>query len=71
MEEASEGYKKDYWDGYADGRLDPHPKAIEDSYQEGFQDGKYVVERRYKADVLLAGLEEAFKDDNVIDSGEY
>ena len=70
-EESCEEYKNAYWEGYSDGRLDPASHIVAEAYEEGFQDGKEVTTKRFKADKLIEGLEEAFKDNNVIDDGEY
>ena len=73
-EEGCEEYKDAYWEGYNDGRLDPMPNIMQETYDEAFQAGKEAKEREYKANVLLAGLEEAFDgcdDEVIIDGGTY
>ena len=71
QEEGCEEYKDAYWEGYSDGRLDPEPHIVSEAYEEGYQDGKEAATKRFKADKLIEGLEEAFKDNKVIDCGEY
>ena len=74
IEEAREDYKDSYWEGYNDGRLDPMPNIMQETYEEAFRDGKEAMMRKYKADKLLDGLEEAFNgcdDEVILDAGEY
>lgn len=73
IEEAHEDYKKAYWEGYTDGRLDPHPSVKQEFYEEGFQDGKDLVMRRTKISKMVDELDELFngEDKNIIDGGEY
>lgn len=45
LDDLKEDYRNAYWEGYNDGRLDPHDRSKSEWYEEGFQDGKKAMRK--------------------------